>query len=85
VLLSEPLKDWDLADFPDTGSANIVGSIRLHAEDVSHLRNVIQAYRLTASAVAPLRMGRVLDDKARRRGWADAPLPRNPTVRRNLP
>lgn len=71
VLLSEPLKDWDLADFPSAGP-----------EAHHHLRAIEEAYRLTASAVAPLRMGRVVDDKARRRGWDDQPL--HPAVAQRL-
>jgi len=84
VLLSEPLKDWDLADFPDPGylrrsaeKANPSSPAPvLTKDDLSHLANVLDAYRLTASAVAPLRMGRVVDDKLRRRGWDDTPLGR---------
>jgi hypothetical protein len=75
VLLSEPLKDWDLADFPHwADSQNTGGAWTMYADDCRHLREVIAAYRLTASAVAPLRMGRVVDDKMKRRGWDDQPL-----------
>jgi len=63
VLLSEPLKDWDLADFPTTGP-----------EADRHLKAIVEAYRLTATKVAPIRANRVLDDRARGRGWDDQPI-----------
>lgn len=66
VLLSEPLKDWDLADFPMSA---------VDPEALRHLHAIRDAYQLTASAVAPLRLGRVMDDKVKRRGWDDEPLP----------
>lgn len=80
VLLSEPLKDWDLADYPDPGylrmRADKPSSVvqPLGPDDFRHLANVLDAYRLTASAVAPLRANRVVDDQARGRGWDDQPL-----------
>jgi hypothetical protein len=67
VLLSEPLKDWDLADFDGLAT---IGS----TEARRHLDAIVSAYRLTASAVAPLRMNRVTSDQAHRRGWDDQPL-----------
>lgn len=96
VLLSEPLKDWDLEGFPnglDETPAPPNHPMHLDSEMARHLWRTLKAYRLTASAVAPLRMGRVVDDKARRRGWDDEPIPRGymtlptgPTApRRNLP
>lgn len=95
VLLSEPLKDWDLEGFPnglDETTAPPNHPMHLDSEMARHLWHTLKAYRLTASAVAPLRMGRVVDDKARRRGWDDEPVGRiigrdhlDRPIRRNLP
>lgn len=78
VLLTEPMKDWDLADFPEPARlrlmANGDGVAQLSAEDAIHLANVLDAYRLTATKVAPIRAHRVLDDRSRGRGWDDQPL-----------
>lgn len=92
VLLSEPLKDWDLADFPEEPQrlrlmAQRGPALTMGGTDLDYLASVLDAYRLTASAVAPIRAGRVVDDQAHQRGWDDQPLPTTPTEkpRRPLP
>lgn len=83
AILSEPLKDWDLADFP----ALYVGhapdeswvAVRLEWEHVVHLNNVIQAYRTVATDAAHARMTITANDKLRGQGWDDQPTtPRYP-------
>lgn len=85
VLLSEPLKDWDLADFPALPFDGVnQRPVTLSHEHAQHLRSVIQAYNLTKGAVAPLRAGTVLNDQARERGWGDAELGRVSEVFRRV-
>lgn len=78
VLLSEPLKDWDLADFPGVAWGHCQGQpfCQVHPEAKRHLSAIREAYQLTAPAVAPLRAGMKLHDRARQQGWDDQPLPR---------
>lgn len=86
VILSEPLKDWDLDDFPaalEYRPAPPTLPISLDSEQARHLWNVIAAYRITAGEVAPLRNSRVMDDRHRRRGWDDQLLPRPVSVHRD--
>ena len=80
TILSEPLKDWDLADFPGLLAAN--------DETARHMAAIQEAYRVTAPAVAPMRAGIVLNDKARGRGWDDRRVPTqrpSQAIRRPLP
>jgi hypothetical protein len=72
VLLSEPLKEWDLADFPELGHP-------LHTltwEDSRHLAAVLDGYRLVASEAARVRMTATVNDETRQRGWADERITR---------
>lgn len=82
VLLSEPLKDWDLADFP--GISGLPGQAE---EAYRHLTAIRQGYQLVAGPVAHIRMGVTTNDMTRKRGWGDIPhrVPGQPRPTRNLP
>lgn len=77
VLLSEPLKEWDLADFPAwADQAGFPGGALgpLNHDDARHLHATVQAYRLVAPELANVRMTAKTNDQARGRGWNDDPL-----------
>lgn len=71
AILSEPLKDWDLADFPRTGP-----------EATRHLNAIVQAYGIVRADAAHARMTVTTNDKLRGRGWADTPLGRAANAQR---
>lgn len=64
AILSEPMKDWDLADFPRDG-----------AEGSRHLNAIVQAYGIVARDAAHARMTVTANDKLRGRGWGDQAIP----------
>jgi hypothetical protein len=77
VLLSEPLKDWDLADFPHWAEAPAAPRLERHhisADDARHLHATVQAYRLMATELGDARMAAWANDAPRQRGWDDQPL-----------
>lgn len=76
TIIAEPLKDWDLADF---AGAEFGGRL---------LASIRDAYQTVSPELARIRMSAKVNDKARRRGWDDKPLPppagvRIPTERPN--
>lgn len=81
AILSEPLKDWDLDDFPKlyaiaTGPRPADWlAVRLEWEHVHHLNAVIQAYETVRTEAAHARMTITANDKLRGQGWADQPIP----------
>lgn len=77
AILSDPLKDWDLADFPviatDPLARDNFTGVSLGWEHASHLRNVIEAYRVVARPAAQARMSVTTNDMLRDRTWGDEP------------
>lgn len=76
AILSEPLKDWELADFPDPGylrrrSEQTGHTTPLSHLDVAHLANVLEAYRIVAREAAQARMSVTTNDMLRGRTWGD--------------
>lgn len=69
AILSEPLKDWDLADFP--------GLLSINHDVAQHLAAIQQAYELVKRDAAHARMTVTANDKLRERGWADQPIQPN--------
>lgn len=78
AIVTEPLKDWELADFPDPGylrrrSEKPGHTTPLGYQDVAHLANVLEAYRTVARDAAQARMSVTTNDMLRGRTWADEP------------
>lgn len=79
AILSQPLMEWDLDDFPgwaenpDKGRGLMEG-YPLRGSHGPHLWAVVQAYRVVRKDAARARSAVTVNDSLRGRGWADQPL-----------
>lgn len=79
AILSEPLKDWELADFPPWAvhpdrSKGLEQAWPMEARERAHIWDVVQAYRTVARDAAQARMSVTTNDMLRGRTWADRPV-----------
>lgn len=71
AVISEPLKDWDLADFPPIAGSQVNQlPTTLSYEHAQHLSRVIQGYQAVSREAAQARMSVTFNDKVRVEGGA---------------
>ncbi len=86
TIITEPLKDWDLNDFPViAGTVQNQKPTTLSWEHGQHLAAVVRAYQIVARDAAQARMSVTFNDRARQRGWDDQPIRPTPSGQRRDP